>query len=356
MITRIWWIIHPYCWSMYSSAPAQGDPIIWYRILAWELAVHARHLELVQSMHDDEALIIYPIGDSEPMRRLIRIAQQTLGERCILAQEWRAVEAEFLHNEPEALRAFLDRKYPEETDQFIHDSLTDYGQRPLLPGLAEALEAEIRTAVETKGYDAGAHCLKVLYHNRVLAIEIDEKLRKAGLNYNPATVKCVASGEGFEQCAMTWKAMLPNYLGLASPIENDFTQSVSGAPFLIGAELRERIHRDNAVRIFLWEGATGHAIALFSRAAVTFGDPQYSVRLPLHELSSQLRDVNNKVVWPLDPCLATNIREANGFVQFPVYAASRQRGDDAYYVLASGIPFDRFRELMVHAEIIPSLP
>ena len=128
------------------------------------------------------------------------------------------------------------------------------------------------------------------------------------------------------------KAMLPKYMGLSKPIENDFDLSVSGAAFLIGARLRP--------------------IALFARAAATFGDPQYYVRIPLQGLTLQLQDVENRVLWPKNESTPSNIGEAEGFLQVPIYASTRQPGDGCYYVLGpAGMSFDHFRDIMVNAKI-----
>ena len=54
---------------------------------------------------------------------------------------------------------------------------------------------------------------------------------RQGLSYDPATAACAAFGEGFEQCAMTWKAMVVPYLGLKRPADNIFELSVSGGRF-----------------------------------------------------------------------------------------------------------------------------
>ena len=371
MISKLRWIIHPYCWSMQpgsketgSVAPADGDPVLYFRILAWERAVHTRHLEMVYNMKPDEALVIYPVEPSEPMDRLIRVAQKTLGRRCIIIGS-AAVSPRFLNKEPKAMRmrAFLDKKYPEEHKKFIQAALGKaYGLRQI-PGLAEEIEAEIRAAYEVKGDALNDSCLKVIYYSRVLAIEITEKLKAAGLTFDPKTVEGEAFGEGFEQCAMTWKAMLPKYMGLSKPIENDFDLSVSGAAFLIGARLHERVAKDNEVRIFLWmeaaknplatrEEAQQRPIALFARAAATFGDPQYYVRIPLQGLTLQLQDVQNRVLWPKNESTPSNIVETEGFLQVPVYAATRQAGDGCFYVLGpAGMSFDHFRDIMVNAKI-----
>ena len=74
--------------------------------------------------------------------------------------------------------------------------------------------------------------------------DVNVKLWKACLawerdNHQPETVRCTAVGEGFEQCAMIWKGMLPEYLGLATPIENDATLSVTGQLEVVFGKFQE---------------------------------------------------------------------------------------------------------------------
>ena len=173
MMDKIYWCIHPYCWSMYNGVPNGRDPKLWHAILAWELRVHELHLDFVANMKPDEALIIYPIGDSAPMRKLIEQAQSTLGRRCVLVG-WQCASVEFLATVSDPIRRFLDDKELPGKQEFIHDMLTDFGRRKMPQGLAEELEAEIREACEIIGYDWSYQALKVIYYSRALALEIEE--------------------------------------------------------------------------------------------------------------------------------------------------------------------------------------
>jgi len=338
---------------MYNGVPNGRDPKLWNAILAWELRVHELHINFVSNMKPDEALIIYPIGDSEPMRKLIEHAQNTLGRRCVLVS-WQCASVEFLANVSNPIRQFLDDKELPGKQEFIHDMLTDFGRHKMPEGLAEELEAEIRDACEIIGYDWSHQALKVIYYSRVLALEIEEQFRERGLVYNIQTARCTAFGEGFEQCAMTWKAMLSHYMGLAKPIENDFELSVSGAPFLVTAKLRERISLSGDVRLFLWEGEDGRSIALFCRTKARLKDPQLFLHMPLKGLDLQVRGVApDAKYWPAKSSSQSAVRIYNGHLAVPVMAALRRNeADEPHYLLASNISFEDFRSRVINSEII----
>jgi hypothetical protein len=345
-INKIFWCIHPYCWSMYQGVPEGRDPELWNAVLAWELRVHQLHMDFVSNMKPDEALIIYPIGSSEPMTNLLQHAQDTLGRRCIVPT-WQCVAPTFLKDVPDPIRAFLEQDDLPGKKEWVHDMLTDGGRREEPPGLADELEAEIREACRVNGYDWSYEALKVIYYNRVLAIEIQEEFRKRGLVYDPQTVECVAFGEGLEQCAMTWKAMLPHYMGLAKPIENDPTLSVSGAACLVNAKFRERIAFPDDVRLLLWEGEDGRPIALFYRAADRLGNPQLYAHVPLAGLNLETWILNDKF-FTADATSGL----PPGHLHVPVFRATRTGGYDlSFYLIANNMSYEDFRDRLAKVEI-----
>ncbi|MBM3239194.1 hypothetical protein FJZ31_23110 [Candidatus Poribacteria bacterium] len=353
MINKIFWCIHPYCWSMYSDIPNGCDPKLWNAILAWELRVHDLHLNFVSNMKPDEALILYPIGNSEPMRKLIEHSQKTRRKRFVLV-DWQCASMEFLANVSDPIHRFLDEEELPGKHQFIHNMLTDFGRRKVSEGLAEEIEAEIKEACGTIGYDWSYQALKVIYYNRVLALEFEKKFRDQCLVYAPQQVKCVAFGEGFEQCAMTWKAMLPYYMGLTNPIENDFELSVSGAPFLTSARFKELIILSNDVRLFLWEGEDSQFIALFCRAKACLKDSQLFAHIPLEGMHLAVRGVSPDETqhWPVKHPFQSVLKSWRGHLLVPIMSALRRnKADEPHYLLASGISLEDFRRQLVNAEI-----
>ena len=211
-------------------------------------------------MQPDEVLVLFPIGGGPAMRDLEQHATAALGRRCIIVRRgsrdppaaWAAL--------PSPIKHFLDDSDLEGKAEFLQD---------VPPGVREALESEIRQAVRAGGADWNIAVLEVIYHSRLCAMDIQEELQRRNLNWNAQTVRSEAFGEGFEQCAMTWKQMLVPYLGLARPAENVFKLSVSGAPFLADAKLQERVALSEDIRLYLWVGNTGQKIGMYARVVPT---------------------------------------------------------------------------------------
>ena len=353
VINRIYWCIHPYCCSMYDEVPEGRDPELFRAFLQWELKVHDLQMAFVSDMRPDEALIVYPIGESEPMRRLTEHAERTLGRRFVLVT-WQCAGVEFLRDVADPIRRFLEDEELPGRQEFLHDMLTDHGRREEPAGIADEVEAEVREGCAHTGYGWDFGALKVPYGNRVMALDIAEKFRTQRLVYNPESVECLAFGEGFEQCAMTWKAMLPHYLGLAKPIENDFGLSASGAPLLIKAKFRERVALSEDVRLFLWEGEGGRPVAFYCRAAARMRDPQLFAYVPLQGFDFEVRDVANKKYWPADDPSPAVLKRSAGRLGLPVMAGLRRGpADRGHYMIAEGISFEEFRSRLVNAEITP---
>ncbi len=362
-LSRINWIIHPYCWNMYDRMPGGNEPggckpELWHACRDRELEIHELHMEFVSSLKPDEALIIYPIGESAPMLRLIQHAKSTLGTRCFVEKR-RVGGVQFMEGVEDPIRRFLDDEDLPGRREFIHGALTDLGTREAPAGLAEEVEEEIREACRHIGYDWNYQALKVIYYNRMLAYDIEGTFRGPqgrgpGLTYDPATVDCMACGEGFEQCAVTWKAMLPHYMGLGKPIENDFRLSMSGAPYLLRAELRERVHLGGDLRLFLWDGVDGERIALFCRASARLRDPQLLACVPIEGLDIEIRNVSNDLLWPAEEPSQAPLKAEDGSLRVPVLMGTRRGGGppyDCHYVIARDTTPEGFRSLLVDAEV-----
>ncbi len=346
-INKIYWCIHPYCWSLHGGNIPEGyEPELWNAVLGWEQRVHQLHMDFVSNMKPDEALIVYPIGSSEPMTNLMAHAEETLGRRFITSCTRYCANADFLNDVPDPIRAFLNDDELEGKQQWVQDTLTDKGTWETPEGLAEEMEAEIREACETIGYDWGIGAFKLIYYNRVLALDIEEKFRDNGLIYDPQTVRCMAFGEGLEQCAMSWKSMLPHYMGLAHPIENDPSLSVSGAAYLVNAEFKRRVIFRNDVRLLLWEGEDGRPIGLFYRTATQLKDPQLYAHVPIEGLNLEVWVMNDKF-WSAQAPTAMPPAD----LHVPVFTADRTGRNAYYYLIASDISFEDFRERLAGVEI-----
>ena len=365
-IRRITWFAHPYCWSMSGdNVPAGADPELWAACLAWERRNHKEYLEMISSMKPDEAAIIYPIGSSQPMNELKQHAKATLGDRCLIITRG-GKDPTFLKNVDDPIRRFLQDKDMPGRKEFVQNMLTSNGQLPEPPGLADKIEAEIRDACKSIGYDWRWQALEVIYFNRMIAYDIETTFRDRGLVYDPKTVQCNAVGEGFEQCAMTWKSMLPGYLDLASPIENDPELSVTGEPAVVFGTFKERLSLPDDVRLFLWESKEGDTVALITRAAFRWRDPLLSATISLKGLDlevskvevNQIRgkranQISTITLGPrFDPSPA--FQPDRDHLRVPVYAGSRRGGDHAYYIIAPDVDYAEFRKRLAEATIAPT--
>ena len=158
-------------------------------------------------------------------------------------------------------------------------------------GLATDIEKELREACRIIEYNWRPESLEVNYYSRLITHEIEQTFKNRNLVYDPQTAKSTVLGEGFEQCAMTWKGMLPAHLGFANPIENDPTLSVTGQREVVFGKFQERIDLGNDIRLFLWLGPKKEAVALFTRAAFRWSDPLQFATVSLKSLELEVSNV-----------------------------------------------------------------
>ena len=198
-------------------------------------------------MGSDEALVIYPIGNRPAMQALEKAGKEKLGGRCLV-----------IRSESPSANEKVDYR----------ELLPDAVKIELLDDLLEAVRHNSDTW--------NAQALEVIFYNRMIALEIAREFRKRRLQVDPKTVDALAFGEGFEQCATTWKAMVGTYLGWARPIEIDYNLSVSGMPLLRQAKFQERGALGEDVRLFLWELEDGRPMAWFARTRAVYPRPNSS--------------------------------------------------------------------------------
>jgi hypothetical protein len=270
-------------------------------------------------------MVIYPIGASQPMREIEQFAQNHLGRRCIIIRS----------------------ENPSQNER------VDY--RKLLPNTIKLeLADHLFEAVQKNGTNWSPNALAVLFYNRMIALEIEKEFSIRSLHFDPKTVETVAFGEGFEQCAMTWKAMLPYFLGFTKPIENDFELSVSGMPLLRSATFKGRAALSEDVRLFLWELKDGRPMALFARARSKLSDPQLFVSLPFDPRTLKVFDETGKLYFPSLSGLSSIVKlETVGRVKISVYTALRQI-DTPLYLVVTGISFEEFYRRILDAPIGPA--
>jgi hypothetical protein len=347
-INKFYFLFHPVCWGMGmrgEDPPPLPEGVKREDYLAcyeWEKEVNQRQKDFISEMKPNEALLVFPIGAGESMLDLERHAQDELGRRCVFVREVHPDPPEAWGDIEEPIRQFLDNEDLDGKKAYLEK---------VPPPIREELESEIREACRAVGYNWSVSGLEVLYTSRMFALDIQNQLAAQGLTYDPATVRSEAFGEGFEQCAMTWKAMVVPYLGIASPADNIFNLSVSPARFLVKAKFKERIELANDVRLYLWEGQDGRPIGFYARAWCRLRDPQVYAHLPLENLSCEVWTESSygTKVWPgRDFPVAVE----NDNLKVPILnGIRRDSSDGAFYIIGNDMAFDEFRECMVGAAV-----
>ncbi|MCY3777017.1 MAG: hypothetical protein OXH11_13670 [Candidatus Aminicenantes bacterium] len=361
-VRKIYFMFHPVCWQTAGLDPPPGDwdehsPYsrpVWDATYRKELEVNRLQKDLMSRMKRDEVLLLFPIGDKTPMLELQDYASRTLGRRAILVDrelkqppaEWRKLD--------HPLERFLSEPDLPGRDEFLDGVPAE---------IREELAAEIREAIDEAGAVAATWnpaVLEVLYFSRLAASDIRNEFRKRNLRFDAATTQGVAFGEGFEQCAMTYKQMLVPYLGLQTPVDNRYDLSVSGASFLMGSRFRERVDLDPNLRLYLWEATGGRLVGLYTRAWCRLKDPLLYARIPVRGLDLQVREVHGKLCWPEPDAPELALDSEGGELKLPVYNGIRRDFDwygvvntaeDACYVIARNMTYGEFRRLLVDARI-----
>lgn len=359
-ISKVSFLIHPVCWDLalaeggrmrpdflYQSFTYRGgawyDKQEFYEILEWERRVNRKQKEYIRAMGPDEALIIYPIGNRPAMQALEIEGRERLGRRCVIIRS--------------------------ESPSANHK--VDY--RQLLPDAVKIeLLDDLLEAVRHNSDTWNAQALEVIFYNRMIALEIEREFKKRRLQVDPERVEALAFGEGFEQCATTWKAMVGTYLGWSRPIEIDYNLSVSGMPLLRGARFKERVAVGEEVRMFLWELEDGRPMAWFVRTRGSLAQAQLFVSLPFDLKTFKLFDEFGTQLWP-DPVRETQhlggvhwwwMGSANdsplrmvlkGPMKVPVSVGLRQLPTDRnIFIVSGGIPYDEFRQTLLQSPIGPA--
>lgn len=324
-IKRIYFCIHPVAWSAayegYNGVPPGYDPLRFMKFLEWEKRVIPKMHEFIENLKDNDALIVYPCGTNDPtMEALEAHAEKCLGKRCVILR-------------PE----FRARDLPNSVKVELFDEILD--------------------TVDSEGWYWNTGGIKVIVGNRRYSIEIKKEFCERGLVYDPASVECEAFGEGFEQCAMTWKSIIPHYLGLAKPIENNFDLSVSGAHILADARFVERVALAGDVRLFLWESADGDPIGLYVKAATRLSDKQLYARIPLDSFPVELHTIGfDKLdkLWPASDRSDSLVQPEASHLRITILTGLRKkRVNECVYIIGQQhITMAAFRDRLIKAEIV----
>ena len=351
-IDKVYFLFHPVCWQMGGEEPPQGvDAENWTTCYNRELLVNKKQKQFMSQMKQNEALVLFPISRSPAMIDLEQHATRTLGRRCVIVRRG--------GQDPPRAWAALHRPF----ERFLNDPHLK-GRSEFLTGVPDDIQAElaaeIRAARKLQSGSWNIAVLEVAYYSRLCAMDIKNEFKKNNIVYDTTTVRSEAFGEGFEQCAMTWKQMLVPYLGFAHPADNNFDLSVSGAPFLVNATLKERVALTKDQRLFLWRGEKGRLIAMFTRAWCRLRDPQLYAHVPLAGLQLEVRECHNKKCWPQADGKELQLAVDEGLLRVPVFNGIRRDFDwrntvrtdeEACYLLAKDISLQDFRDRLVNSMI-----
>jgi len=348
-IEKFYFMFHPVCWAQ----AMQGDQVPplpdgatkedFLETLALERTINQRQKDFMSGMRPNEALILFPIGESPAMRDLEEHATRVLGRRCVFVRE--------THPDPPAAWAELSNPIQEFLENSELEGRAEY-LKDVPSKIRSELESEIREAVQARGSNWRIGVLEVLYTSRLYAEHLKRQFEEHGLVFNPNTVSSEAFGEGFEQCAVTWKAMLTEYLGFRSPAKNIFDLSVSGARFLRKAGCVERVLLRHDIQLFLWKHEDGRCVGLFMRSRCRLKDPQYYafVRLADVRLEVWSETAYGTKRWPIQNSC---IEEKDGHLRIPVLNGIRRDSTDgSFYIIAEKISFEEFRNMLTSCNIV----
>ncbi len=340
-INKIYFLFHPICWTIGINAQGQppasvADKASYLACYEWEKKVVERQKAFFKTMKSDEALVIFPISRHPSMLAIEEAAEKALGKRYIFVS-----------------RGSIDPQPDWTIDSFLNE--------PSLPGRDAFLKSvpqdiqvelanEIRAAQRKIPTPWNIGVLEVIYYSRLCAMDLLNEMKTRKLVFDPKTVKTEAFGEGFEQCAMTWKNMTVPYMGIKHPTPNIFDLSVTGAQFLVNAKLKERILLKNAVVLYTWEGEGGKLIGFYARSWCRLSDPQYYARVNVKGMPLQAWDITAKHT----PADNSPLKMVGDTLVAPVLNGIRRDATDmTVYLIADGVSYSEFRKRLVRAAIAP---
>ncbi len=348
-IDRIYFLIHPACWSMSEGRPSPEYleqykvRVQWFRAAYHrELRVMERQKDLMRSLGPNDAMVIYPVGQSAAMKDLIDTATGLLGDRCIVQQRGIKREPQVLHEMDQPIRHFLEAEPMEGRDEFWE---------VLPPHIHDDVRSEIDRTVQTHGHSWGPGGLKVISGNRTYADEIADEIAARRWQVDPAKVEALAFGEGFEQCALTWKSAVADHLGWAKPIENDYDLSVSGTPCLFDAEFTERIALDHDVRLFLWRKPNDLWLGFYCRCRGRTYEPMYRAQFAPGDAMIEVVNMKDEVLKPGE---TETVTMQDGKLALPVLSGLRLSSmDDTCYIVGCDQTYEQFRDMLASAALQP---
>jgi hypothetical protein len=344
-ISKIYFMYHPICWSMQMQGDVPGKHIpkphdVFLETFAREVAVVKRQKQLMREMKPDEVMVIFPNGYSRAMFIIEQYATEILGRRCIIIKGVHPGYPSAWNKLDNPVGSLLDDETLEGRDEWFKD---------VPPQLVKELLAEIREANAKEGIKVGLPAVEVAFTSRIFAHEILEKMEDRRLRY-AANVSGESFGEGFEECAMTWKQMLVPYLGIEGSVPNQYDLSVSGAKFLLRAELKERLPLANDIFLYLWEDEQGSPIGMFARARCRITDSPYYVNVQVEDPKVEVWGYGGAKFYPRE---GATMKPVEGKLRLNVFSAIRREPDGLFYLRGGAdTTYAQFKQNMLDAAIV----
>lgn len=344
-ISRIYFMYHPICWSMQMIGDVPGPQIpkphdVFLATFKREVSVVERQMRFMNAMKPDDVLVLFPNGYSHAMFIIEQYATEVLGRRCIIIRNVHPDVPAAWHTLEDPVTRLLEDPTLEGRDQWLQG---------IPEHLVEELFDELRRARAIEGLEFGLPAVEVAFVSRIFAHEIREQCRRRNMHFDGDTVVGEAFGEGFEECAMTWKQMLVPYLGIKGPVPNRYDLSVSGAAFLLHATPRERLALAHDIFLYLWEDEDGGPIGLFARGRCRITDPPYRVTVKIADPAIEVWGFGGGVLYPGPD---SSLQPIDGTLMLNVYSAIRRGPDGLYYLRGGpGATYAQFRKSLLEAPL-----
>jgi hypothetical protein len=332
MITRITFLVHPYCYAKSLGNPTSMPEGKWRAYHGHEKIVARRWYEAVDCMDDADVVVYHPCYGSVEEKALADYGRRQLGDRFLTV---RGRET----GHPQGITAQV----------------------------MAALAPQIREAFAVRGNSSWcAHDLRVAIFSHNYAQDILQVLADRGLSFDADDVTLAAFGESFEGCVTTWSTMVPAYLGVSARVEIAYEMTVPDTAFLLQCEYIERVSLPHDTALHLFLDRQQRAVVHYKRERVELAELSYYARLGSDCGYLAVSNMQGDVLLPPGGVLTSTVppslvRSLPGGTDVMV-ATGRGRGGEgpphypreaALFVRAEEVAPDAFFEMARKATILP---
>lgn len=331
-VRRLTFLVHPGCYAPGLERPERLSAAVWARYQAGEQAALQRWYQAIDAMDETDAMVYHPCYASAQTESLLQAARCRLGSRLV------TVRGREVHHA---------------------DGIP--------PATLAALAPEITAAFRRRApYSWSGHDLRMAVFSRHYAADLVAALREHDVELDLAALQLRAWGESFEGCVTTWTTMIPPYLGTQARVEIDYDMTVPDTAWLLDCTYVGRWPLADDIALYLFRTPQGHGVAHYKRERITLDEPSAYARLALPPAGLIVRDQHGRELLPAGGRLVPTVpgslvRTAAGQHEIMI-ASGRGRGGegpDAYpregalFISAPSVPWDRFRQAALQAELVP---